>query len=93
MGDTSQKRIALRGGDMKLESFCKDAGDLYRIAVMMGGFDAGELMLEINRVQKSRQHQIAIPTIEKALQNIREKYLTASQKSQRQKAYNGLQAE
>lgn len=75
---------------MKLSSFCKDAGDLYRIAVMCAGFDAGEVMLEINKVQKSHRHQIAIPTVEKALQNIRERSLTASQKSQRQKAYNKL---
>ena len=75
---------------MKLASFCKDAGDLYRIAVMLGGFEAGKLMIEINKVQKSHQHQIAIPTVEKALQNIRERCLTANQKSERQKAYNKL---
>lgn len=78
---------------MKLNSFCKDAGDLYRIAVILGGFDACELMLEINKVQKSHQHKIAVPTIEKALQNIRDRYLTTSQKCERQKAYNKLKGQ
>ena len=73
-----------------METFCKDAGNLFKIAVNMAGFDAMEVILEVNRLQQDTSRRVALPTIEQALQNIKEKHLTSEDKAKRQKAYFNL---
>lgn len=73
-----------------MKTFCKDAGDLLKIAVNMAGFDVLEVILEIQRLQRDTSRRVALPTIEQALGNIREKSLTPEDKLKRQQAYNKL---
>ena len=75
---------------MKLQSFCKDAGELYIIAVRIAGFDAIEVMREICLIQRTYNRKIAIPTLERALQRIRERSLTFNEKLQRKKALQNI---
>jgi len=56
-----------------METLTKDAADLFRIAVHVAGFDAGEVMAEIHRLQKGRTAKASVPTVERALQHLAER--------------------
>jgi hypothetical protein len=70
----------------------KSAQDLCKIAIVFGGFDAGELVLAITKVQGNRDAKASIPTVEKALQMVYEAHETPEEKAARAAAYAALKA-
>ena len=68
-----------------------NAADLAKIAITFGGFDAGELVLMITKIQKNKSALKAnVTTVEKALQMIYEQHETAEHKALREKAFKAL---
>ena len=57
-----------------METLTRDAGDMFKIAVNIAGFDAIEVMREIQRLQKGRTAKASIPTVEKALAIVYARY-------------------
>lgn len=56
----------------------------------MAGFDAVEVILETSRLQRDTSRRVALPTIEQALHNLREKHLSTEDKQKRQLACDNL---
>jgi hypothetical protein len=52
----------------------KSAQDLCKIAIVFGGFDAGEIVLAITKIQGKRDAKANTATVEKALLELRRKY-------------------
>lgn len=57
-----------------MDTLTRDASDLFKIAVNIAGFDAFEVMREINRLQRGRDAKASILTVEKALLLVSRRY-------------------
>ena len=56
---------------LRIEGFSRNASDLYKVAVMLAGFDARELLMEIHRHAPNRATE---RTVGNAMQKIRDEY-------------------
>ena len=70
----------------------KSAQDLCKIAIVFGGFDAGELVLAIAKVQGKRSVRASVPTVEKALQMVYEAHETPEEKARKVATYAAFKA-
>lgn len=58
-----------------MDTFTTNAGDLFKIATRIAGFDAKELMLEIARLQRhSKAVRANERTVLRAMQAVRDRY-------------------
>lgn len=59
-----------------METFTREAADIFRIAVRLGGFSAADVTLEVTRLQCGRDAKANAATVCQALQNVCDRYKT-----------------
>jgi hypothetical protein len=70
----------------------KNAADLCKIAIAFGGFEAGEIVLAVTKIQGKRKALANTATVEKALQMIYEAHETPEDRAKRDAALVALKA-
>jgi hypothetical protein len=69
-----------------------NAADLCKIAIAFGGFEPGEIVLAVTRIQGKRDAKANTATVEKALQMIYEAHETVEERAARAALFAEMKA-